>query len=139
MTIPKIRVWDPELCLMIPDNCLEKDVSGKIYVVCSPNTGRKLVIAHEIDPQYIMQSFHVFDKRLNGIEIYEGDIVEFEDYNSDYGNTYMNFGVVELTDLGLNITNRFEVELEDLLLGNNQLDVKVVGNIYQNKDLLEEI
>ena len=50
----------------------------------------------------------------------------------------MNFGVVELTDLGLNITNRFEVELEDLLLGNNQLDVKVVGNIYQNKDLLEE-
>ena len=138
MTVPKIRAWDSELCLMIQDNCLEKDVSGKIYVVCSPVTGRKLVIAHEIDPQYVMQSFHVFDKRLNGVEIYEGDIVEFEDYNSDYGDTYMNFGVVELTDLGLNITNRFEVGLEDLLLGNNQLDVKVVGNIYQNKDLLEE-
>ena len=51
----------------------------------------------------------------------------------------MNFGIVELADLGLNITNRFEVELEDLLLGNNQLDVRVVGNIYENKDLLEEI
>lgn len=138
MTVPKMRAWDPELCLMIPDYCLTKHENGKIYAVCSPTTGRKLVIAHEIDPQHVMQSFHVFDKRLNGTEIYEGDIVEFEDYNSDYGDTYMNFGVVELTDLGLNITNRFEVELEDLLLGNNQLDVKVVGNIYQNKEWLEE-
>lgn len=139
MTVPKMRAWDPELCLMVPDHCLTKHESGKIYAVCSPVTGRKLVIAHEIDPQHVMQSFHVFDKRLNGIEIYEGDIVEFEDYNSDYGDTYMNFGIVELTDLGLNITNRYEAELEDLLLGNNQLDVKVIGNIYENKELLEEI
>lgn len=139
MTVPKIRAWDPELCLMVPDHCLTKHESGKIYAVCSPTTDRKLVIAHEIDPQHVMQSFHVFDKRLNGIEIYEGDIVEFEDYNSDYGDTYMNFGIVELTDLGLNITNRYEVKLEDLLLGNNKLDVKVIGNIYENKELLEEI
>lgn len=134
-----MRAWDSENCIMFPDHCLTKHESGKIYAVCSPVTGRKLVIAHEIDPQYIMQSFHVVDKSLNGVEIYEGDIVEFEDYNSDYEDTFMNFGVVELTDLGLNITNRFEAELEDLLLGNNQLDVKVIGNIYQNKDLLEEI
>lgn len=139
MTVPKMRAWDPELCLIVPDHCLTKHESGKVYAVCSPTTDRKLVIAHEIDPQHVMQSFHVFDKRLNGIEIYEGDIVEFEDYNSDYGDTYMNFGIVELTDLGLNITNRYEVELEDLLLGNNKLDVKVIGNIYENKELLEEI
>lgn len=51
----------------------------------------------------------------------------------------MSLGVVERTDLGLNITNRFEVSLEDLLLGNNRLDVKVVGNIYQNNNLVEEL
>ena len=139
MTVPKMRAWDSENCIMFPDHCLTKHADGKVYAICSPLTGKKLVIAQEIDPQHVMQSFHVFDKRLNGTEIYEGDIIEFEDYNSDYGDTYMNFGVVELTDLGLNITNRFEAELEDLLLGNNQLDVKVVGNIYENKDLLEEI
>lgn len=139
MTIPKIRAWDSELCLMVPDHCLTKHESGKIYAVCSPVTGRKLVIAHEIEPQNVMQSFHIFDKSLNGVEIYEGDIVEFEDYNSDYGDTFMNFGIVELADLGLTIINRFEVELEDLLLGNNQLDVRVVGSIYENKDLLEEL
>lgn len=139
MTVPKMRVWNPELCLMVPDPCLTKHESGKIYAVCSPTTGRKLVIAHEIDPQHVMQSFHVFDNSEDKVEIYEGDIVQFEDYNPETEDTFYSLGIVERSDLGLNITNRFTVELEDLLLGNQRLDVRVVGNIYQNKDLLEGI
>lgn len=139
MTVPKMRVWNPELCLMVPDLCLTKHESGKIYAVCSPTTGRKLVIAHEIDPQHVMQSFHVFDNSEDKVEIYEGDIVQFEDYNPETEDTFYSLGIVERSDLGLNITNRFTVELEDLLLGNQRLDVRVVGNIYQNKDLLEGI
>lgn len=138
MTIPKIRAWDPELCLMVPDHCLTKYETGKIYAVCSPTTGRKLVIAHEIDPQHIMKSFHVFDNSEDKVEIYEGDIVQFEDYNPQLEDTFSSLGIIERTDLGLNVTNRFTVGLEDLLLGNQRLDVKVVGNIYQNKELLEE-
>ena len=134
MTVPKIRAWDSELCLMVPDHCLTKHENGKIYAVCSPTTGRKLVIAHELDPQHIMQSFHVFDNSEDKVEIYEGDIVRFETED-----TYYSFGIIERWDLGLNITNRYTVELEDLLLGDNRFDVKVVGNIYQNKDLLEEL
>lgn len=139
MTVPKIRAWDSELCLMVPDHCLTKHENGKIYAVCSPTTGRKLVIAHELDPQHIMQSFHVFDNSEDKVEIYEGDIVRFEDYNHETEDTYYSFGIIERWDLGLNITNRYTVELEDLLLGDNRFDVKVVGNIYQNKDLLEEL
>jgi hypothetical protein len=139
MTVPKIRAWDSELCLMVPDHCLTKYENGKIYAVCSPTTGRKLVIAHELDPQHIMQSFHVFDNSEDKVEIYEGDIVRFEDYNHETEDTYYSFGIIERWDLGLNITNRYTVELEDLLLGDNRFDVKVVGNIYQNKDLLEEL
>lgn len=139
MTVPKIRAWDSELCLMVPDHCLTKHENGKVYAVCSPTTGRKLVIAHELDPQHIMQSFHVFDNSEDKVEIYEGDIVRFEDYNHETEDTYYSFGIIERWDLGLNITNRYTVELEDLLLGDNRFDVKVVGNIYQNKDLLEEL
>ena len=139
MTVPKIRAWDPELCLMVPDPCLTKHETGKIYAVCSPTTGRKLVIAHEIDPQHIMKSFHVFDNSEDKVEIYEGDIVQFEDYDPEAEDTYYSLGLVERWELGLTITNRYTVELEDLLLGNNRLDVKVVGNIYQNKDLLEKL
>ena len=139
MTIPKIRAWDPEFCLMVPDHCLTKHETGKIYAVCSPTTGRKLVIAHEIDPQHIMKSFHVFDNSEDKFEIYEGDIVQFEDYDPEAEDTYYSLGLVERWELGLTITNRYTVELEDLLLGNNRLDVKVVGNIYQNKNLLEKL
>ena len=139
MTVPKVRAWDEELQLMVPDHCLTKHFSGTIYEVFSPLTGDRLAIAKALSPNNVMQSFHVFDNSEDRVEIYEGDIVQFEDYNSDLEDTFMSLGIVERTDLGLNITNRFEVSLEDLLLGNNRLDVKVVGNIYQTKDLVKEI
>lgn len=139
MTVPKIRAWDEELQVMVSDHCLTKHFNGAIYEVFSPLTGDRLAIAKALSPNNVMQSFHVFDNSEDRVEIYEGDIVQFEDYNSDLEDTFMSLGVVERTDLGLNITNRFEVSLEDLLLGNNRLDVKVVGNIYQNKDLVKEI
>lgn len=139
MTVPKMRAWDEELQLMVPDHCLTKHFSGTIYEVFSPLTGDRLAIVKALSPNNVMQSFHVFDNSEDRVEIYEGDIVQFEDYNSDLEDTFMSLGIVERTDLGLNITNRFEVSLEDLLLGNNRLDVKVVGNIYQNKDLVKEL
>lgn len=139
MTIPKIRAWDPELCLMVPDHCLTKHFNGAIYEIFSPLTGDRLPIAKALFPNNVMQSFHVFDNSEDKVEIYEGDIVRFEDYNHETEDTYYSFGIIERWDLGLNITNRYTVELEDLLLGDNRFDVKVVGNIYQNKDLLEEL
>lgn len=139
MTIPKIRAWDPELCLMVPDHCLTKHFNGAIYEIFSPLTGYRLPIAKALFPNNVMQSFHVFDNSEDKVEIFESDIVQFEDYNPQTEDTYYSLGIVERSDLGLNITNRFTVELEDLLLGNQRLDVRVVGNIYQNKDLLEGI
>lgn len=138
MTVPKLRAWFSKDNLMIPDHCLERHVSGTIYEIYSPLTGDRLSIANAINPKYVMQSFHVFDNSEGKVEIYEGDIVQFEDYDPQLEDTFSSLGIVERSDLGFNITNRFTVELEDLLLGNNRLDVKVVGNIYQNKDLLEE-
>ena len=139
MVVPKMRAWDPELCLMVPDHCLEKDISGIIYESYSPLTGKKRPIAHVINPNHVMQSFHVFDNSEDKVEIYEGDIVYFEDYDPQAEDTYYSRGVVEHSDLGLNITNRYTVDLEDLLLGDHRLDVRVIGNIYQNKNLLEKL
>lgn len=138
MTVPKIRVWDEELQLMVPDHYISRHRSGDLYEAVSPLTDKPLLIANLLSPNNVMQSFHVFDNSEDKVEIFEGDIVQFEDYNPQTEDTYYSLGIVERSDLGLNITNCFTVELEDLLLGNNRLDVKVVGNIYQNKDLLEE-
>ena len=139
MTVPKIRAWDPELCLMVPDHYLTKHFNGAIYEIFSPLTGDRLPIAKALFPNNVMQSFHIFDNSEEKVELYEGDIVQFEDYNPETEDTYYSLGIIECWDLGLNITNRYTVELEDLLLGDNRLDVKVVGNIYQNKDLLEKL
>lgn len=138
MTVPKMRAWDEELQLVVPDPCLERSASGQVYEVVSPFTGKKLPIAQALSSEFVMQSFHVFDNSEEPKEIYEGDIVQFEDYNSEYEDAFMSLGIVERTALGLNITNRYEVNLEDLLLSDTQLDVKVVGTIYQNKELLQE-
>lgn len=139
MTVPKMRTWDEELQLMVPDHCLERSAKGYIYAVISPSTETRVAVAKASLPNHVMQSFHVFDNSEEPIEIYEGDIVQFEDYDPKLEDTYYSLGIVERSDLGLNITNRFTVELEDLLLGDHRLDVKVVGNIYQNKDLLEKL
>ena len=138
MTVPKMRAWDEELQLMVPDHFLKRTISGSVYEVISPLTGERLPLGNLIPPNHIMQSFHVFDNSEEPKEIYEGDVVQFEDCTSKYDDTFMSLGIVERTALGLNITNRYEVNLEDLLLSNTQLDVKVVGNVYQNKDLLGE-
>ena len=137
MTVPKIRVWDEELQLMVPDHYISRHRSGDLYEAVSPLTDKPLLIAKLLSPNNVMQSFHVFDNSEDKVEIFEDDIVQFEDYNPQTEDTYYSLGIVERSDLGLNITNRFTVELEDLLLGDQRLDVKVVGNIYQNKDLLE--
>ena len=139
MTVPKIRVWDEELQLMVPDHYISRHRSGDLYEAVSPLTDKPLLIAKLLSPNNVMQSFHVFDNSEDKVEIYEGDIVQFEDYDPQLEDTFSSLGIVERSDLGLNITNRFTVELEDLLLGNQRLDVRVVGNIYQNKDLLEGI
>jgi yopX protein len=139
MTVPKIRVWDEELQLMVPDHYISRHRSGELYETVSPLTDKSLLIAKALFPNNVMQSFHVFDNSEDKVEIFEGDIVQFEDYDPQLEDTFYSLGIVERSDLGLNITNRFTVELEDLLLGDHRLDVKVVGNIYQNKDLLEGI
>lgn len=123
---------------MVPDHYISRHRSGDLYEAVSPLTDKPLLIAKLLSPNNVMQSFHVFDNSEDKVEIFEGDIVQFEDYNPQTEDTYYSLGIVEHSDLGLNITNCFTVELEDLLLGNRRLNVRVVGNIYQNKDLLEE-
>lgn len=82
----------------------------------------------------LMQSTGLEDK--NGKEIFEGDIVQFEDYYMESDLPYINNGIVEWSQGRFNITNRCSVDMEDLLDG-EFLDLTTIGNIYDNKELLE--
>lgn len=75
----------------------------------------------------IMQSTGLFDK--NGKEIFEGDIVEYFD------GEYSFVGVVENSAFGIYVKNKYDnYSFEDE--NTKEADVVVIGNIYEDKELL---
>ncbi len=83
----------------------------------------------------LMQSTGLKDK--NGKEIYEGDIVKFSDCDDDvyvtpvvWDKNYSCFGV--------SFSGKYPVSFDYLEEFYTELkDIEVVGNIYENKELLE--
>lgn len=77
----------------------------------------------------------------NGREIYEGDIVLYEDWEMAYeggGNdSFINKGIIEYVECNccFNVTERQTVELQDVLYKDNE-SLEVIGNIYDNSELL---
>lgn len=59
----------------------------------------------------------------------------FEDAD-DIENVYTNRGVVEWCQGGFTVTNRATVSMDDLLDG-DKLELEIIGNIYENLELVE--
>lgn len=141
--IPKFRAWNEE--------------AKEIEVFKTYEEISELFLALSADDGFysIMQSTGLFDK--NGTEIFEGDILKFNDEWADYGyegyvdgsidginyveikaeTTYFTFGKTRvpessLTDLVENEHYSFEE-----LVNDKSYEFEIIGNIYENKELLE--
>lgn len=88
----------------------------------------------KLDEIELMQSTGLRD--MNNREIFEGDIVQFEDCYEVSDFLYINTGIIEWCQGGFHVTNRDSVSMEDLLDG-DLLEVTIIGNIYENPELLE--
>lgn len=86
-----------------------------------------------VDIETIGQSTGLVDK--NGVEVFGGDVVQFEDCYIESDFLYINKGIVEWSQGRFTVTNRYSVEMEDLLDG-ELLDVTIIGNIYENSALM---
>ena len=132
--ILKYRAWDKHGQKMFANDELII-WNGNVYA----NDSKKLTCNNlkgwSIDDEYLMQSTGLRDK--NGKEIFEGDIVQFEDCYTETDFLYVNTGIVEWSQGSFTITNRDSVEMGDLLDG-EFLDVTIIGNVYENPELLEE-
>ena len=96
-------------------------------------------IAPESTGLILMQYTGLHDK--NEKEIYEGDIVLYQDWEMAYeggGNdSFINKGIVEYCEDNCcyNVTERQTVDITDVLYKDNE-DLEVIGNIYENPELL---
>lgn len=121
--IPKFRTWNSE--------------AKEIEVFKTYEEISELFLALSADDGFysIMQSTGLFDK--NGKEIFEGDIIAIE---VDDTEAPINAKIFQNSKIGMLMFHVFE-DNEDVpmveLLEDNSVAFAVIGNIYENKELLD--
>jgi len=127
--IPKFRVWDK----------LDKEIyevedigwfNGEFDFI-----GDGITFKREADEVELMQSTGLFDKE--GTEVFEGDIIAIEVKEIE---TPINAKIFQNNKIGVLMFHVFE-DNEDVpmveLLEDNSVAFAVIGNIYENPELLE--
>lgn len=125
--IPKFRAWDKTLGII---DIVSIDFNNKTFVGEHWEYGETETIP--LDDIILMQSTGLFDK--NCVEIFEGDVVEYIDGEFSF------IGKVIKSTLGTYVTGIDNHSFEDFTDETTMIsDVSVVGNIYENHELLESV
>lgn len=129
--IPKFRAWDKVREEMIDDCDLSITSDGSVLAGDLNYDVESGMLADVTDNVVIMMSTRLKDK--NGTEIYEGDIVKYNTVpNSSLSDNY--FKIIQARSGEWRIDNYIEGRV--LIFSDYQ--VEVVGNIFENKELLED-
>lgn len=110
----KFRAWEGNQGYYLPD-----DYSLMVVLKESLNTEYSNVIVEQ----------YTNLKDVCGVDIYENDIIEISD--TSYGDNDKHCGVVEYSDYA-------ELVVGNILLSRIYKTIKVIGNIHENQNLLEE-
>ena len=151
--IPKYRAYDGGSLnrMYQPDEVMVGN--GDIWIIDEDSVAGEWIVNNDI---HLMQSTGLLDK--NGKEIFEGDILKF----NDEWNEYCNEGYVDGSVEGINYVEvvrgeacfdfgktRYDdssifIRMEDEhlsfaeLISSEDFDFEVIGNIYENPELLED-
>lgn len=125
--IPKFRAWDSVEKKFVEHFFITDN--GLICNMEKPTSDSKLLIPIEKSELILMQSTGLVDK--NGKEIFEGDILGTKD-------GLLN-GVIEYrSDLGMWTNNLIRYNNFERLC-NVATSREIIGNVYENRELLEVI
>lgn len=148
--IPRYRAWDK--------------LKNEMYVVEQINFNRGefdfigdgITFKRDADEVELMQSTGLFDK--NGKEIFEGDILKFNDEWAEYchegyvdgsveginfvevvrGEACFEFGKTKYPESSLFIRMEDEHLTFAELIKSRDFEFEIIGNIYENPELLED-
>lgn len=126
---PKFRAWDKYNQKMFANDELII-WNGNVYA----NDSKKLSCNHlkgwSIDEEYLMQSTGLKDK--NGQEIFEGDIVDYKGRKAviKWHGSYASFIYRFVDELKERVSEWYPLFLA-------YYHFEIIGNIYENKDILE--
>lgn len=131
--IQRYRAWDNVKKEMFKDTFAITE-SGQVVVVEQESVASSPDYVF-VDNLVIMQSTGLRDK--NGKEIFEGDVLEIEDEEEVLGNaklTWDNEQAVFMIEA---------ISVDDIapfheILSDESYSYRVVGNVYENPELLEE-
>lgn len=126
--IPKYRVWDKELQTMLDVSLI--DLKKGVLVGEHWEFGETNFMS--FDEIVLMQSTGLFDK--NNKEIFEGDVVRQVRTQPTTENETIT-GVVTMIEGAWLIMNDNEQLASDLWSETDENEI--IGNIYENKDILE--
>ena len=131
--IPKFRVWMKSLKWMCDVTNISFD--SKFVDICQQgDTERYTEMSVEFDEITLMQSTGLHDK--NGKEIFEGDILAFK---TDDEVINLNIFWDEEHALFMFESKKYnEQELLAELVEDNTYPFEIIGNIYENRELLED-
>lgn len=130
--IPKFRAYDSgSLTRMYqPDEVMVCD--GNIWIIDEDDVAGSWIVNNDLN---LMQSTGLKDKK--GKEVFEGDVIAIE---VDDTETPINARVFQNSKIGVLMFHVFE-DNEDVpmveLLEDNSVAFEIIGNIYENPELLE--
>lgn len=125
--IPKLRVWDTVKKAMHDVQAIVY-TEERVYPIYSKLIRKYIPFGEAI----LMQYTGLKDK--NGVEIFEGDVVEYIDGEFSF------IGKVIKSQLGTYVTGSDNHSFEDFTDETTMVsDISVLGNIYENPNLLESV
>lgn len=137
--VPKFRAWDKEISKM--RNVLQIFFDDKLVYISAKNNKKYYCSLDDVE---LMQSTGLKDK--NGVEIFEGDVVNILDSvqvnEIDQGGAFVDahFDELDEVDYIVFLDGGFKLSRTgfDVSICHYVEEVKIIGNIYENPELLEQ-
>ena len=143
----KFRAWDEQNKIMHNEVEFMRSGTERNDWILFKSDKQKLEQGNVLNNPYFQQQIKLMQytglKDKNGVEIYEGDIVVYDDtpYNA---HTSILTGIIKMENLSFKLISIKPDSLgyRKMLIGNDDffnVKSKVIGNIYENPELLKEL